>query len=118
MGNISKNFNREEFKCQCGECNLDTVDAKLVEVLQDVRDHFGSSVTITSGNRCESHNAKVGGAPASQHIKSRAADFKVSGVSVQDVYDYLYDKYPKELGLGLYSSWVHVDSRSNGPARW
>lgn len=115
--NISKHFKRSEFACTCG-CGYDTVDKRTLEILEDVREHFGQPVVITSGCRCPKHNARVGGAPKSTHVQGRAADFRVHGITAQQVYDYLDEKYPYELGLGLYPTWVHVDTRTDCPARW
>jgi uncharacterized protein YcbK (DUF882 family) len=112
---ISPHFSRKEFECSCG-CGFDTVDVELVEILEDVRFHFNSPVTITSGCRCEAHNASVGGAKDSWHTKGRAADIKVNDAHPEDVYNYLETKHDA-IGLGLYNTWVHVDSRGS-KARW
>lgn len=117
MGDLSKNFSRHEFACNCG-CGYDTVDKELVDILQDVRDHFGAAVTVTSGCRCEAYNAKVGGSPGSQHRLGRAADIVVDGVAPAAVHEYLAGKISGRFGLGSYATFTHVDTRSNGPARW
>ena len=39
MGDLSPNLSRHEMACNNG-CGFDTVDARLVDVLQDVVDHF------------------------------------------------------------------------------
>ena len=119
MGDLTKNLSRSEFACKgktCG-CSQDTIDYKLVEIIQDVRDHFGKSVTITSGNRCPIHNAEIGGAKSSQHLLGRAGDVQVSGVDAGDVYEYVDGKYPTSLGLGKYKTFTHIDTR-NLMARW
>ena len=116
MGNLSKNFSDVEFECQCG-CGTGRVTEDLVRVLQEVRNHFGKSVTITSGIRCVSHNKNVGGASKSKHIKGIAADFKIKGIKPQVVYEWICDKYPESFGIGLYSRWVHLDVRKV-KARW
>jgi len=114
MVDVSKNFNRSEFACKCG-CGQDTIDAELVNILQDCRDRFGP-IRINSGNRCEAHNAKVGGTKNSQHLYGRAADFVPLEASLDDVYNHLNIHYDG-IGLGLYSGWLHVDSRGK-KARW
>jgi uncharacterized protein YcbK (DUF882 family) len=116
MGDLSKNFSRSEFACTCG-CGFDTVDAALLGILQALRDHFGESVTVTSGCRCEAHNAAVGGAENSMHLTGKAADTVVDNVSPEDVYCYLFALYPDTCGIGLYEGWVHLDSRTER-ARW
>ena len=116
MGNLSRNFSSHEFTCSCS-CGLSSVNPALVEILQDLRDHFKATVKVTSGLRCESLNERVGGSPTSKHMSGDAADIKVAGYRPSDVYDYLDDNHPDTLGLGLYRSWVHVDVRVNR-ARW
>lgn len=116
MGDISPNFNRSEFACQCG-CGADTVDTELLDILDELRNHFGKPVHITSGNRCERHNRKICGSPNSQHLTGRAADIVVSGVTAAEVYAYLADLYRDKYGIGKYQHWTHVDSRSER-ARW
>ena len=109
-------FERKEFACKCG-CGFSTVDAELLAVLRALRKHFNTSVTITSGCRCVSHNRKVGGEEGSQHTFGKAADIQVKGVHPRTVYRYLTCEYPDRYGIGLYSSWVHIDVRDN-KARW
>ena len=121
MGDLTTNFSRHEFACQCG-CGFDTVDIELIQVLEDIRAHFfAKSLIITSGYRCHANNAKAGGSAKSQHLIGKAADFKVKDdcgyVNPGLVYDYLDRKFPARLGLGLYSNRVHVDVRSHA-ARW
>jgi uncharacterized protein YcbK (DUF882 family) len=113
--NISPYFSRLEFACQCG-CGFDTVDVSTLSILDAVREHFGP-VVVTSGCRCEQHNARIGGAPGSQHKLARAADIKVSSAEPRVVYDWIAEQFP-HASLGLYDSFVHVDTRYDGPARW
>lgn len=107
---LSKNFRVREFRCQDGTDPI-FVDMDLVDILQKVRDHFKKAVTITSAFRTASHNKSVNGATYSQHLYGRAADIKVSGVSPKDVAAYLETLLPNTGGIGVYSSWVHVDTR-------
>jgi uncharacterized protein YcbK (DUF882 family) len=105
-------FNRNEFACHCG-CGMSGVDCELLSILIDLRHMFGR-LKVTSGNRCKSHNTKVGGAPESYHIKSMAADCTMLDVegTPSRVYSYLCLKYPNKYGFILYKSWVHVDVRA------
>ena len=71
------NFRKSEFKCpDCGGYGKG-IASSLVDVLQDLRDKYGSLV-ITSGFRCLSYNKKVGGVSNSWHLKGQAADFYFS----------------------------------------
>ena len=107
---VSKNFKVKEFRCKGGEDQI-LIDTDFVrDKLQPIRDHFGASVTINSGYRTESYNAKVGGAKASYHMQGRAFDIVVEGHTPLEV-----AQYAQTLGiLGIiqYNGFVHVDSRT------
>ncbi|ENB1362047.1 DUF882 domain-containing protein [Salmonella enterica] len=113
---ISKYFKRKEFSCRCG-CGQDTVDAELLAILEDVREHFGKPVIINSANRCPTHNKSVGGASKSVHLTGKAADIVVKGVAPDIVHAYLTAKYSGKYGIGKYKTFTHVDSRSK-ESRW
>ena len=113
---MNKYFKRKEFACKCG-CGTSTVDAELLQVITDVREHFGRPVVINSGHRCAKHNAKVGGAKASVHMTGKAADIKVSDASPSVVAGYLEQKHPDRYGIGRYPNFTHIDVR-DGKSRW
>ncbi|MCK0743579.1 D-Ala-D-Ala carboxypeptidase family metallohydrolase [Chromohalobacter nigrandesensis] len=113
---ISPHFRRGEFACSCG-CGFDTVDHGTLEILEATREHFGVPVTVTSGCRCPEYNARIGGAAHSQHKVSRAADIQVKGVDPDEVHDWIDANFPF-VSLGRYDTFTHVDTRSDGPARW
>ena len=113
---ISRNFKVREFACKDGSDTV-FINLKLVAVLQDIRDHFGKAVNVTSGYRTDAYNKKVEGALYSQHKYGGAADIYINGVTPKEIYNYVNNKYPEELGLGLYTSFVHVDVR-DGRSRW
>ena len=79
------NFKVKEFRCGCGGkyCTGYPValSATLVENLQLLRNHYGRSITVTSGLRCSSYNKRVGGVTNSEHTKGRAVDIYISGQS-------------------------------------
>ena len=107
---LSENFRLDEFKCKCGKCEPILVDEALVTWLQKIRDHFGKSVNINSGYRCAKHNAsaKVGGSKSSHHVKGKAADIRVEGITPSEV-----AKYAESIGIqriGLYDNFVHIGS--------
>lgn len=117
MGKISEHFHRSEFACKCG-CGFDTVDADLLKILESVRAHFDAPVTINSSCRCRIHNQMIGGSENSQHLFGRAADIVVKNKSPKEVIEFL-ESFMKGIGgIGSYETFTHVDTRTNGPARW
>ncbi|MCU7840868.1 MAG: DUF882 domain-containing protein [Candidatus Thiodiazotropha sp. (ex Troendleina suluensis)] len=112
----SQYFSRYEFRCRCG-CGKNTVDAELLDVLENVRETFERPVEINSGHRCARHNKKEGGSKKSQHLDGKAADIVVIGVSSYEVYGYLNHRYPKKYGIGQYPDFTHIDIRPEA-ARW
>lgn len=111
---LSKNFNSYEFRCGLGRpcsCSTILIDDKLVEYLQKIRDYFGKPLDITSAYRCPSYNRSVNGTTSSYHAKGMAADFKIDGVAPSKI-----AKYAESigiLGIGLYSDFVHIDTRTS-----
>jgi peptidoglycan hydrolase-like protein with peptidoglycan-binding domain len=112
---LSENFSSVEFDCHGSGCCSETIiNPKLVEYVQKIRDHFGKSITVTSGYRCPVHNKRIGGATGSRHSKGDAADIVVSGVAPREV-----AKYAESIGIkgiGLYETnadghFTHVDTR-------
>ena len=116
MGRISSHFRREEFSCNCG-CGWDTVDAKLIHVLEFARHHFNAPIKINSGCRCKVYNQSVGGSSGSQHRFGKAADIVVHGVKASEVQEWLDTEYHDALGIGSYTLFPHVDVRDK-KARW
>lgn len=111
---LSEHFEHEEFLCPC--CGAGKVNMGLIFKLEELRHELGDlPVSITSGYRCLIHNKDVGGAENSQHLLGTAADIKVKGKTPQEI-----AAAAEKVGfggIGIYSSWVHVDVRE-GKARW
>lgn len=114
---LSKNFKSTEFDCKGKGCCTETpIDEELISIVQKVREHFGVSVKVNSGYRCQVHNARVSGASkTSYHMKGMAADIVVKGVHPVRV-----ARYMESLGvsgrIGCYTyddgkGFVHIDTR-------
>jgi len=114
---LSKHFNSSEFRCGLGRpcnCTETIINPKLVDLLQDIRDHFGRPLTITSAYRCPDYNRSAGGATGSRHTKGDAADITVNQTTPRSVARYAEEKGIN--GIGLYETgadgyFVHVDTR-------
>jgi uncharacterized protein YcbK (DUF882 family) len=113
---LSTNFKVKEFACKDGSDPI-FISPDLVEILQKIRTHFGKAVTITSAFRTANHNKSVGGAAYSQHLYGTAADIKVNGIKPKDVAAYAEKLLPNTGGIGIYSTFVHVDVREK-KSRW
>jgi len=117
MGSLSEHFDCSEFACpDCGKCEVSPI---LLSALEELRSLLGKPIHILSGYRCSEHNKSVGGASASQHVLGQAADIRVVGLSLIELY-----KKAKQVkafmrgGIGLYDTgFIHVDVRA-GLARW
>ena len=113
---LSTNFKVREFACLDGTDTIFVSD-ELVSILQKVRNHFGASVIINSAYRTEAHNKKVGGSANSQHKYGMAADIRINGVSPKTIATYVSTLMPNSGGIGVYSSFVHIDVRAK-KSRW
>ena len=110
------NFTRDEFACKCG-CGFDEIDPLLVSTLQRLRDEVQRPVVVNSGCRCKSHNAAVKGSKSSQHLRGKAADIKIEGMTSREIFDTLRRLYlDGELYVGyvyaINGRSVHVDVRA------
>jgi hypothetical protein len=108
---LSKNFNEHEFDCP--HCGMVLGPApKLLNLLQRMRDIIKFPLIVHSAYRCTVHNAEVGGAPGSYHLKGMAADISCRNVNSSELF-----KLAEQLGFGGihdYGGWIHVDV---GPSR-
>ena len=143
MGDLSLNLSRHEMTCECG-CGFDTVDIELVNIIQGLCDylatntkHSGIILEVTGPNRCYKRNEELRklyhategleGAktsPRSQHQYGRAMDFKLYWketkvqIAPSKIADRLESNFPNFYGIGRYHNRTHLDTRTNGPARW
>lgn len=113
---LSENFKLSEFAC-ADKSDTVLVSDGLVAILQNVRDHFGKPVVITSAYRTASHNKKVGGTSGSRHLTGEAADFVINGVSPAKIGYYLEKLGASGIGIYVSGGFVHVDVRSSGKWR-
>lgn len=113
---LSSSFRVREFACKDGSDTV-LVSDRLAALLQQIRDHFGRPVVISSGYRTAAHNTKVGGASRSQHLYGTAADIVVAGVEPLAVAQYAEYLQPDCGGIGLYQTFTHVDVREKR-SRW
>ena len=110
---LSAHFKVREFACADGSGPV-FVSPALVDILENIRVHFGQPVHINSGYRTVSYNAGVSGSSKkSQHCSGLAADIRVDGHTPAEVYAYAETLLGDHGGLGIYNSFVHVDVRAD-----
>ena len=122
MGDITANFSRNEFACKGVGCcgGSSPINKDLVKALQNLRDLAGVPLSISSGFRCLTHNRNVGGASKSFHTLGDAVDVLIpEGFTIGKIEELARRVQAFKMGgIGLYSGWIHLDVRTNGPARW
>ncbi len=124
---LSEHFDLDEFDCHSGEevpeSFVANVHQLVIDVLEPLRERWGSPLVIVSGWRSMDWNRRVGGAPASTHLSGRGADVRpVSPRETPLLMACLEDlrkekKLPVLGGLGKYSGWIHVDNRRAADGR-
>lgn len=115
-GQITEHFAWNEADCRCCQ-RIHSREAvlKAAHMMEEVRGRLGDKpIKVLSWCRCPRHNAKVGGAADSFHMKGLAVDFVVKGMTPAEVAAGLKDH---DGGLGAYPGFVHLDCRGKR-ARW
>lgn len=105
------NFTRREFGCKCGRCGGYPAepDQMLVGLLQDIRCDLDTPMVISSGVRCESHNAAVGGVADSRHLRGKAADVMAVGISGQTLLRRAQRDSRTRYAYIIDGPYVHID---------
>lgn len=90
----------------CRHCGETFFWPDFMERLQEARSEVGRPFHILSAHRCSLHNARVGGAPLSQHLRL-AADISLRG---HDKRALLWAcRRAGFTGFGFYSTFLHID---------
>lgn len=108
-----KYFDKSEFACKCGGkyCKgyPTEMNEKVVKMADKIRKHFGVAVTVSSGLRCEKHNANVGGVSNSRHKLGKAIDFCVAGKTSSEVLPYVKKQSDIRYTYAINDRFVHMD---------
>lgn len=111
--NDFKNFKLSEIKCKCGGkyCSGYPIgfSYELLSQLQNIRNHFGKPVIITSALRCTQHNKNVGGVKNSKHTQGKAVDFYVKGVNYNTLKSYVNKLPYNNYTYNVSGSVMHHD---------
>lgn len=129
----SEHFTDAELRCPC--CGVNSIQPDALDLAESIRATASAKLgtirlIVTSGYRCESHNAAIGGAPRSQHVQGLALDLRLElqhdGVwtPVQpSEWEPIARLAPKLGGIGRDDErgFIHVDARprfTSLPAQW
>ena len=108
-----KHFKRDEMKCRCGGkyCNGFPAEPseKLMKLADRVREHFNAPAIVSSGVRCEKHNANVGGVANSRHKTGTAMDFCIKGKTAAEVLAYVQKQSDTHYAYAIDGTYVHID---------
>lgn len=102
-------FTPGEFACKCGCGWPNMVRKPLLRAADAVRDHFGAAAMVSSGLRCDKHNANVGGVPGSRHRLGKAMDFRVAGKTAAQVLEFVRQQPEIRYCYAIDNHYVHMD---------
>lgn len=111
-------FERSEFRCTCGGRGCNGFPAEparqLVKNADTVRKHFGSPAIVSSGVRCQKRNAELpGSAVNSLHLKGKAMDFAVVGVTAAAVLAFVRTLPCVDEAYAIDTCYVHMGVEKN-----
>jgi zinc D-Ala-D-Ala carboxypeptidase len=125
---LGKNFTLDEFVVTAtgienipGEKEIKNLRELVENILQPLRDALGKAIIINSGYRSPAVNKAIGGAGGSQHLEGKAADFKIVGMTNQEIINVIralklpYDQLIDEVSGK--SAWIHVSHNTGKPQR-
>jgi hypothetical protein len=114
MGDLSRDFSRDEFACPC--CGESKMDPEFVDRLQSLRDKYGKPFSPVKGGgyRCEEYDGKRG-----THTLGVAID---PAIPRGDMYEFLLLAFNCGFtGIGAKQKggrWqIHLDTAEAAPGR-
>lgn len=103
-----ENFTPKEIACK-GTGKL-LIDERSMDMLQELRYGINKPFYLNSAYRSPEHNAAVGGASNSYHLRGMAFDISLRNLVRDDLVRMA--KVIGFRGLGYYQSFQHIDTRS------
>lgn len=116
---LRDNFYAHEFACKGTDCcgGTSAMDDALLDKLQFLREKYDVTFYISNGLRCQKHNKTIKNSrPTSQHCRGKAVDlYWPEGIDRHAFYRDCLNLFD---GVGLYSTFIHLDVRRGRKARW
>lgn len=97
--------------CPCGRCGGFPVKPveRLMRNADDARAHFGRPAIPSSTVRCAAHNAELPGSAAnSLHMRGKAMDFRILGVTGDELLAYVRTLPDVHEAYKINDSYVHM----------
>tara|TARA_R100001244_G_scaffold786_3_gene1489 strand:+ start:5861 stop:6286 length:426 start_codon:yes stop_codon:yes gene_type:complete len=94
---------------------------KTAWLADQARGYLGSPIRVLSAYRSPAYNSAISGASQSRHLSNDALDLQPLSTTPRKLHAALVGFRDAGLfrgGLGLYSSFVHVDRRGGANADW
>lgn len=107
-------FSNDELACPC--CGQLQFKDETRRKLNIARAYTGIPFVITSGYRCEQHNASVGGVSNSSHTKGHAVDIAAASATkrLKIVSGLIYAGFNR---IGISKNFIHVDDDPSKPSQ-
>ena len=106
-------FAREEFRCKCKGNHCGGFPAEpeesLVRIADALRENAGVPITVSSGVRCQTHNASVGGKYNSRHLTGKAMDFCIRGWTSAKTLALVKQQPEVRYAYAIDDNFVHMD---------
>ena len=94
--------------------SLDNLLNLIVYCLQPIREKINKPMIITSGFRSDKLNQKLSGVNNSQHKHGQAADFKVIGMTPDEIIKIIQNSNIEfDQLINEYDKWVHISFNKN-----
>ena len=120
---ITPHFRAGEFRCKCGKEHDFEISTELVEKLEKLRAALNcSSINVSSGYRCVTHDKNVGGSGTGQHTLGKAADICCYGQDGQPLSSKVVCCKAQDIGFTGIANitaayiYTHVDVREG--SKW
>ncbi len=121
MGNISEHFSKEDFVCNCGECQKEfRMSLTLIGILEDVIATLNTKLIVVKGYQCDYTTNKEETIKKNYHKLGKALHITTeSKEEFIKVFRYL-ERFPEITGLGINfnEKYIHIDLRDKEPYKY
>lgn len=108
---LAENFEVHEFVDE-NDQEIVLYSKRHINLLQAIRDFYGSPMTVTSGSRrIEFNNSLPNSSKDSEHLHGYATDIKVKGVTPLELWHTCVAFGGHFCNVGLYETHVHFGTR-------